>query len=253
MRGASRPPTDRRSSARRGRRVASAALQIACWGPLPSVEFSTAWRPHPNRQSSGVALEHRRFAGSQHALCSRGVVAITGFTAAWAGRISDDRRPTSTVERQTSWTTHELTSRRARNPAPRHPRLGAIGVNAAHVTPRKIHRSECRIHHRGAWIDCAGASLCAACHRMDSWWVAVARCVRLRDPKRRRGPTGKMISVPGPLRGGVFSGRRVRRNRAARGSPGLAVPARPAAVRRAGRRWSQRRAGPWRPDLDVGR
>jgi hypothetical protein len=32
---------------------------------------------------------------------------------------------TSTVERQTSWTTHELTSRRARNPAPRHPRLGA--------------------------------------------------------------------------------------------------------------------------------
>ncbi len=62
------------------------------------------------------------------------------------------------------------------------PTSGGRSASTPHMSPpRKIHRSECRIHHRGAWIDCADASLCAACHRMDSWWVAVARCVRLRD------------------------------------------------------------------------
>jgi hypothetical protein len=68
-------------------------------------------------------------------MCSRDVVAITGFTAVWAGRMSDDRRPTSTIERQTSWTKYELTSRRARNPAPRDPRLVARSVSAPHISP----------------------------------------------------------------------------------------------------------------------
>lgn len=39
------------------------------WKPLQKAEFSTAYRPHPNRHSSGVALEHRTFAGSQNAIC----------------------------------------------------------------------------------------------------------------------------------------------------------------------------------------
>ncbi len=88
--------------------------------------------------------------------------------------------------------------------------------------------------------------------RTDSCWVSPV-VSRLRDPERWGGTTGKMISVPGPFCGWVLWGRRVRRNRAARASPGCAVVAGPAAVRRAGRRWSQRRAVPWRPDLDVGR
>jgi hypothetical protein len=76
-------------------------------------------------QSVRVGLEHRRFAASQSAICSRDVVAITGFTAACAARRWDGRRPTSTVECQTSWTTHELTGRCGRNPAPRHHVWGA--------------------------------------------------------------------------------------------------------------------------------
>ena len=79
------------------------------------------------------------------------------------------RSPTSTVERQTSWTTHELTSRRARNPAPASPTSeGPIGVTAAHVTPRKIRRSartdSCADNHSAAQIN-PSASWSAASYR----------------------------------------------------------------------------------------
>jgi hypothetical protein len=93
---ASRPPTDRCTSARRRRELHRQRSKLA----LQRAEFSTARRPHPNTQSSGVALEHRKFAGSPNAPCNCDIVAITGFTAPRAGRISDDRRPTSTVARQ---------------------------------------------------------------------------------------------------------------------------------------------------------
>jgi hypothetical protein len=113
------------------------------FGPRQRAEFSTAGgltRTGSQRRHVGTSQIRRE----STAPCSRDVVAITGFTAAHAGRISDDRRPTSTVERQTSWTTHELTSRRARNPAPRHPRLGGPGPDRRQrrtCHPRKIRRS----------------------------------------------------------------------------------------------------------------
>jgi hypothetical protein len=131
----SRPPTDRCTSARRGRRVAAAALQIAVRTTAKSriLDRLTA--------SPEQAIQRRRVGTSQirrepTRTMQPGRSRDYGLYRRVGGTHIGQPSTNIDLERQTSWTTHELTSRRARNPAPRHARLEGRSASTPHMSPR---------------------------------------------------------------------------------------------------------------------
>src|SRR4029079_3978607 len=90
-------------SARHGRRVASAALQIAC---SDHCKEPNSRPPDGLTRTSNPTASRWNIADSPGAntLCSRAVVTITGFTAALTGTHIGQPSTNIDLERQTSWT-----------------------------------------------------------------------------------------------------------------------------------------------------
>ena len=101
-------------------------------------------------------------------------------------------RPSTNLDRGAPdpWTRDQLTSRRGRNPAPRHPRQNPIGVNDAQVTPCKIRLNE---HWRDIGLE-ASATLTRRGFAAEVMEARTARC--------RASSTGERLTrLPRPTVG----------------------------------------------------
>jgi hypothetical protein len=97
---ASRPPTDRCTSARRRRRVASAALQIVC---SDHCKVPNSRPPDASPRTGNPAASRWNIAdspGIKTQYAAGDIVAITGFTVAWAG--TNVGRPSTNIDHRAS-------------------------------------------------------------------------------------------------------------------------------------------------------
>jgi hypothetical protein len=100
MRGGLSTPTDRCTSARRRRRVASAALQIVC---SDHCKVPNSRPPDASPRTGNPAASRWNIAdspGIKTQYAAGDIVAITGFTVAWAG--TNVGRPSTNIDHRAS-------------------------------------------------------------------------------------------------------------------------------------------------------